>query len=238
MAGDDRTILGLKDYGEMRISMKMSNCVSKLNVIGKQPFMMSLIVVCCFSTSEVGIFVENLKLSPPVAQGSSNWRGNPSIHGVRLGHTRSEVTKLLGKGRLVFISPDYVQERESRYEWKTRQGVFEVGFDQDQKVIFVSLSSRNKMSSPGGIRLNEDTVELVKKKLGNPDRTEGPTPDEEIFFYSLVYLAGHRDSQELHFVSYIDAGKRGLEPSRVTAGLFAKRPIEKVFISRRSNTEK
>ena len=218
--------------------MKLSNCVSKLNVIGKQPFLVSLIVVCCFSLREVGAFVENLKLSPPAAQGGSNWRDNPAINGVRLGHRRSEVTKLLGSGKLVFTSPDYAEERESRYEWKTRQGVFEVGFDQDQKAIFVSLSSRGKVSSPGGIWLNEDTVDSVKKKLGNPDRTEGPTPDEEMFFYSLVYLAGHRDSQELHFVSHIDAGKRGLEPSQITPELFAKRPIEKVFISRRSNTEK
>jgi hypothetical protein len=211
--------------------MKLSNFV-------KRSFLMSLIVIWCFLISEVAVFVVDPKLSPPSAQGGSNWRDNPTINGVRLGHKRSEVTRILGAGKLLFISPDYVEERESRYAWKTRQGTFEVGFDRDQKAIFVSISSRGKVVSPGGVLLNKDTIESIKKKLGNPERAEGPTPDEETFFYSLVYLAGHLNSQEVHFVSHIDAGKKGLEPSQVTAELFAKRPIEKVFISRRSSTEK
>lgn len=191
---------------------------------------MLLLAVACLLTKGIEALARKPYPCPVNLQKKDNWKIDPSLGGIRLGQNHSEVTKLLGKGKLLFTSPEYVEERISMYEWRTTQGRLQIGFDQEDKVRSVGLTGVKRVQVPGGIYLNEDTIESVRRKLGPPDLTRGPDGDEERYIYSLVYLVGPQNSQEIRFITDLDAGKLRLEPKQVTPTKFAKRTIGKVLI--------
>jgi hypothetical protein len=161
---------------------------------------------------------------------SNGWRATPTLGGVQLGQDFSGVMSSLGKGDLVYTSPDYVEEKERRYQWKTSTGVLEVGFGDSDRVTFIGLSAKSRVQTIAGVYLNTDTICSIRAKLGRPDRTEGPDLDETVASFSLVYLAGPRRSQEVHFVSNMDWDRAGLDPASISSNLFSKRAVVKVFI--------
>src|SRR5260370_26240846 len=161
---------------------------------------------------------------------SRGWRSSPTLGGLHLGQDLSTVTMSLGKGHLVYTSPEYVEQKETRYEWRTSKRLLEVGFSKDDRIIYIGLSAKTRTRSIAGVYLNKDTMRSVRAKLGRPDKTEGPDLDETMAYFSLVYLVGPRHSQEVHFVSDIDWDRLGLNTKSLSARLFAKRQVVKVFI--------
>lgn len=164
--------------------------------------------------------------------GSGDWHSRPALAGVFLDQDFSAVTRTLGNGELIYTSPEYIKQREQRYKWKTSSASVEVGFNQQKKAVFVGLSSEKRVRSIGGVYLNWDTISSVQKKLGRPNRTEGPDLNETTAFYSLVYLAGPQRTQEVHFVSFIDWDRLHLDPKSISPMNFAKRQIVKAFVKK------
>lgn len=167
-----------------------------------------------------------------ISQAAMDWRENPTLNGISLDNSRSDIVKILGKGKIVYRSPDYVEKKETLYEWKIGESTLEIRFNQENKPVFIGFFTKRISKSIGGIYLNKDTIESVRNKLGPPDRIEGPTPNEgELYTYKLIYLAGKNRSSEVNFISYFDASRTSLAVEQVTPEIFSKRAIGKVFIS-------
>src|SRR5262245_33600580 len=81
------------------------------------------------------------------------WQRNPDILGVSLNLPYSEVVRKLGYGKLIYTSPSYVKKQERRYEWKRAGGILEIGFNKDNKVIYIGYSGSHTKQAIGGIRL-------------------------------------------------------------------------------------
>jgi hypothetical protein len=159
------------------------------------------------------------------------WRSNPMLRGVRLGDKYADIVSRLGKGKLLFRSPDYLEQRESRYGWKFPTETLEVGFDEGDKASFLGLFADRQISLfGGGVYLNRDTVRTTRTKLGPPDREEGPEFNESVCSYSLIYYVGASRDQEVRFISILNWDASGLDPSRINADNFASRRITKVII--------